>query len=268
MVRVLVALTRVLPRSVAVRAWRFVAEMAHRGLRRDRAVGMSQLARALPGASAAERACMLRRSHVALARNLVDMVRQDAPVDVDAEALAKLQQARDRGPVVVLMAHLGAWELVGPVLVGCLAPFGALTANPHNEWVDRWLRRERRARGITVFDRDLELRPALRWLRQGGHLAVLGDHRTRGSLVLAPWFGKSAPTVAGPSRLARAASATILPVGIRRSGDRHRLEVGDGFAPSGLPEDDARCCNAALEELILRSPEEWTWIHDRYGEFD
>ena len=265
-VRGLVALIRVLPRPVAVGFLRTLAAVAHRTLDRERRVAEAQLRRALPALSPVETERLARASYEALSRNLADMLRQDVEVSVDEAAQERIDRARERGPVLVLMGHWGAWELIGPVLVERMPPFAALTADPHNEWVDRWLRRERSARGITVFDRDRELRPALRWLREGGTLAVLGDHRTRGTQVLAPWFGSDVPTPAGPSRLARAAGATILPVGIRRQGSGHRLEVGSSFVSVGDAHQDARRCNQALEELILLRPEEWTWTHDRYGD--
>lgn len=265
-VRIFVGLVRGLPRPVGLGFLRGLGAVAFRVRSRDRRVATVQLQRALPGLDAERRARMARESLDALARNLVDMLRRDVDVIVDAQAHESMQRAREAGPVMVLMAHCGAWEAIGPLLVDRLPPFAALTADPHNEWVDRWLRRERRARGITVFDRERELRPALRWLRDGGTLAVLGDHRTRGSQIPAPWFGVDAPTATGPSRMARAARAQILPVGIRRDGDAHRLEVGTAFVPSGDDAADARRCNAALEDLILRQPEEWTWTHDRYGD--
>lgn len=267
-VRALVALVRGLPRAVAVTGLRALAALAHRLRPRERARARVQLARALPDRSPAELERIGRESLDRLARNLVDMVRQDVTVEVDVEAGERLERIARHRPVLVLTAHHGAWELIAPVLAERLPPLAALTADPHNEWVDRWLRRERRARGLEVFDRDRGLRAALRWARGGGTLAVLADHRTRGAQVLVPWFGVPAPTSPGPARLARAAKATILPVGIRRSGAGHRLEVGESFEPTGDLEVDLRRCNAALEELILRNPEEWTWIHDRYGELE
>lgn len=260
------ALVRRAPRPLAVRTLRFLAGVADRLRVRERQVALEQMRRAMPHLQPQECRRLVRASFDAMARNLADMIRNDIPVRIDARTGGTIERARQQGPVVVLMGHCGAWELIGPALVERMAPFAALTADPHNEWVDRWLRRERSARGITVFDRERELRRALRWLRDGGTLAILADHRTRGSQVLAPWFGTEAPTATGPSRIAGAAGASILPLAIRREGDGHRLEAAPAFVPTGDEFEDARRCNAALEAMILRNPEEWTWIHDRYGD--
>jgi KDO2-lipid IV(A) lauroyltransferase len=193
------------------------------------------------------------------------MLRADAAVHVPEADRRRLEAALREGPVLALMAHAGAWELAGPVLVQLTGRFGAVTADPHNAEIGAWLRRERERRHIRCFDRDREVAAATRWLSRGGCLAVLADHRPRGASVFADWFGHPAPTATGPARLARIARATILPVSVRRAGEGHEMGCGEAFVPSGDADVDAARCNHALEEIILASPEEWTWFHDRYA---
>jgi KDO2-lipid IV(A) lauroyltransferase len=263
-VRVLVGILRRLPITAARRILHELGRVAW-GLRgSERRIAKAQLGLALPELSPSQRDGLARRALLRLGDNLLDMIRADAAVEFASEDQERLKALLDAGPVLVLMAHAGAWELLGPALVQCTDAFGAVTADPHNARLGAWLRSEREARGIRCFDRDREIPAAARWLARGGCLAVLADHRPRGARVQVPWFGCPAPTAVGPSRLARVAGATILPVGIRRGGDAHRIGLGPSFVPSGDAGVDAARCNAALEELILRSPEEWTWFHDRY----
>lgn len=262
-VRGLVGVVRRAPRPLAEAALLGLARLARATRSRERAVARQQAREAFPELSGTRADGVADASWGRLARDLVDMVRADVAVEIDDGAAQRLDDARSRGPVVLLMAHLGAWELVGPALAERMAPFGALTANPHNDRVDAWLRAERAARGVTVFDREREIGAAARWLRRGGTLTVLADHRPRGTRVLAPWFTGRVATTTGPARLAHGASATILPVGVVRRGRGHRLFVGEAFRPEGDPEIDAGRCNAALEQLIRQDPEGWTWIHAR-----
>jgi len=264
LVRALAGLLRRSPRAIGAWILRVLAGIAWAVLRTERRTARVQLERALPRLSATERDEIARASLRALGDNLLDMVRADAPVsfaDVDRE---RLRVALAAGPVLALLAHAGAWELAGPVLVQETGRFAAVTADPHNPWVGSWLRREREARRIRCFDRDREVAAATRWLVRGGCLAVLADHRPRGAAVQAEWFGYDAPTTSGPSRLAKIAGATILPVGVRRVGRGHVMECGEAFRPVGDPRIDAARCNAALEAIILASPKEWTWFHARY----
>ena len=265
-VRSLVGGVRRAPRPLAEATLVGLARLARATRTRERSVARRQVRAAFPDLAVSVADRVADASWTRLARDLVDMVRADAPPEIDARSARCLDDARARGPVLLLMAHLGAWELVGPALSARMAPFGALTANPHNDRVDAWLRAERAARGFTVFDRDRDLGSAARWLRRGGTLAVLADHRPRGAHVRAPWFHGWVPTTTGPGRLAHGAGATILPVGVARRGRRHHLLVGDGFRPEGDATTDARRCNAALEELVRQDPEGWTWIHAREQE--
>jgi KDO2-lipid IV(A) lauroyltransferase len=255
---------RRLPKPVGRAFLRGLAGIAWAVLRKERGIARSQLARAFPDLAPARRDAVARASLRSLGDNLLDMLRADAAVSFPAADRVKLEECLQRGPVLALMAHAGAWELLGPVLVQATGRFAAVTAEPHNAQLGAWLRREREARHIRCFDRDREVAAAARWLAGGGCLAVLADHRPRGQAVEAPWFDYPAPTAAGPARLARIAGASILPVGIRRVGDGHEMSCGAAFAPSGNPQADAARCNQALEELILASPEEWTWFHNRY----
>lgn len=263
LVRALAATLRRLPIPVGRGVLRVLGGTAWILLGSERRVAREQIARAFPELPSDVRDGMGRRSLLRLGDNLLDMVRGDASVRFPEGERRKLTDLLASGPVLVLMAHSGAWELVGPVLVQATGRFGAVTAEPHNPWVGAWLRREREARGIRCFDRDREVAAAARWLSRGGCLAVLGDHRPRGGAVTAKWFGVPVASPTGPARLARIAGATILPLGIRRNGNGHVIGVGAPFVPVGDEKVDASRCNEALQELILASPEEWTWFHER-----
>jgi KDO2-lipid IV(A) lauroyltransferase len=141
-----------------------------------------------------------------------------------------------------------------------------VTTDPHNPKVDAWLRRERSRWGVRPFDRRREALAAARWLASGRPLALAADHRTAVASLPAPWFGRVAPTPRGVAWLARRAGARIVAVGIRRHDGEHEVWIGDEVAV-GEDRDEAAiaaCCNAAIEGLIRRAPEEWTWFHDRY----
>jgi KDO2-lipid IV(A) lauroyltransferase len=256
------------PRGLAVAWMRGLGAVAWRLLRSERLIALRQVGWAFPELD--ERACeaLARRSFGEFGENLVDSLRGDRPVSISSEARRRLEcAAADERPVLVLTAHLGAFELLGRFLARSLAPLGVVTADPHNARLDGWFRRRRRAVGLRAFDRQDETLAAARWLRAGSALAVLADLRGAGTRVPAPWFGREAPTLVGPGRLAKRTQALILPVGIRREEEGHRVLVGDAVDWRETDDDRglAARCNAALEALIRQAPEQWPWFHDRYG---
>jgi len=244
-----------------------LGRMAWTFRRGERARALDRLALAFPQWSEERRQRVLRRSYELFGCNLADAVRDGVAVQIAPADLQRWRRVVEGGrPLLVLTAHLGSWEQLGRWLARTLPSLGVITANPHNRRVDAWLRRERAALGMRTFDRRREPLAAARWLRCGRPLAILADHRNQVSSVPAPWFGRSAPTVVGPARLARRAGAAILPVGIRREGKGHRVLVGEEleWSPADSDETLAAACNRSLEELIRRAPEEWTWFHERY----
>ncbi len=265
--RALAAGARVLPRPVAAGWMEGLGWLAWAIRRRERRRAGQRLSWAFPDWSERRRRRVLRRSYLLFGRNLVDAVREDVEVTIGPADRRRWEEAiADGRPLLLLTAHLGCWEQLGRWLARTLPAVGTVTADPHNRRVDRWLRRERSKLGITTFDRRREPLAAARWLRGGRPLAILADHRNQVRSVSAPWFGRPAPTAVGPARLARRAGALILPVGIHRRGRGHEVLVGRSVDWS--PGDDdaviAAACNRALEELVRRAPEEWTWFHERY----
>lgn len=269
LVRSLAELVRVLPRAWSGTLLAGLGSLAWRIRPHDRELTLRQLGYAFPELSTEQRRAMGCACFVLFGRNLADSVRAGLPVSIAPEDDRRFTRAANSGrPLLLLALHLGCWEQLGRWLALRLEKMGTVTANPHNHWVDRWLRNERSALGLRTFDRRREPLGAARWLRRGHPLAILADHRGQVESVDAEFFGYPAPTAVGPARLARRCGACILPVGITREGSGHRVLVGHEIQWS-LGDDDvtvATRCNAALEDLIRRAPTEWTWFHDRYGE--
>jgi KDO2-lipid IV(A) lauroyltransferase len=238
-------------------------------VRRDeRQVARRQLAAAFPRWSASRVEKTSRTCFVEFGENLLDSVRGDRRIQAQDDDLRQLRAwVADPRPLMLLTAHLGAWELLGRWLAEVAGPLGVVTADPHNHRVDAWLRRQRQQYGLTTFDRRRQPLAAARWLRQGRTLAVLADLRSSVASVEAPWFGQPAPTAIGPGRLARRTQARLVSVGSWREGRSHKVVLGPPIEWSedmGDRELAARC-NRALEQLILQAPQQWPWFHDRCG---
>jgi KDO2-lipid IV(A) lauroyltransferase len=141
----------------------------------------------------------------------------------------------------------------------------------HNPAVDRLLQRRRRALGLQVMPRDRGAAPLVRFLKTGGVVAILLDQHTRARNLEVPFFGHPAPTPAAMATLALKFGIPVLPVaGVWDEARqvlvmRHLPPLRPGAEP-GLDEVSFLTqCNAALEELIRRNPEQWVWFHRRWN---
>jgi Kdo2-lipid IVA lauroyltransferase/acyltransferase len=108
-------------------------------------------------------------------------------------------------------------------------------------------------------------------LRRGAIVGILFDQATRAEGFMIPFLGNSAFTPVGPAALSRATGAALIPMAIHGEGlGRHRVTILPEIpvARTADRERDLRgamtALNTALEDLILRQPEDWVWFHDRW----
>lgn len=189
----------------------------------------------------------------------------------NAEGLQALL-AQDR-PVVMLTPHLGCFEVIAQhhaaSPIGQTRPMLALYRVPRKAALRPLFEQGRTHNGLRLAPADLHgVRLMLRALRDRQIVGLLPDQvPSRGEGVWAPFFGRPAFTMTLPARLARAHDALVLLLFAQR------LPRGAGYriyweplheALSGNAVDDATRINRAMEQLILRCPEQYLWSYNRY----
>ena len=120
-----------------------------------------------------------------------------------------------------------------------------------------------------LVSRQEGLRPLVKVMREGLPFYYLPDmdFGPRDS-VFVPFFGVTAATITGLSRMAKLARAAVVPVvTIQLPGGRGYVlrfyPAWEGF-PTGDDEADARRMNAFIEERVLEAPEQYHWLHKRF----
>jgi KDO2-lipid IV(A) lauroyltransferase len=262
------------------------------GLRRqDRRVAEVNLVRAFPELDDSGRNRLLQGATEAMGLNLFDTLaagrlldNKDSVVEEPGsvsgirrvgDVLADLA-APGRG-VFVLTGHMGCWELLGgwlaeQVQARGLKGLGVVTGTVRNPPVDGLLQDRRRRLGMTVLPRQEGAGPLLRYLRDGGIVAVLLDQNTRVQNLDIPFFGEPVPTPTGLARLALRNGIPVLPVAIARDQPNNRHVVLHRpplvFKAGQVDDENIRdlltLCNAELEFFIRRNPIEWVWFHHRW----
>jgi len=121
----------------------------------------------------------------------------------------------------------------------------------------------------TLLSRQRGVRPALRAMQAGQPFYYLPDmDYGERDTIFVPFFGVTAATITGVSRLARLAGARVLPCVTRM------LPGGEGYVLRFLPalenypgasiEGDTRRMNALIEEQVRQIPEQYLWVHKRF----
>ena len=280
--RALLGALESLPRPAAVATGRKFGALAYQTLGSLRRTGERNLQLAFPEKSEAERDRILRESFVSLGRLLgeVSHLARHTPetlrgaVDYDETGMSFLHeaQATNRG-IIFLTLHLGAWELLSFAHSALHHPLAFMVRRLDNPLLETFIDQRRTRFGNETIDKKSAVRRALKVLREGGTLGILGDLNTQPQEgVFVPFFGVPACTTAGIAMLALRTNAVIVPacapwderrgkyvfqgqkmIDIERTGDNDKDVLAITTA-----------CTRAIENFVRDFPEQWLWIHKRW----
>jgi heptosyltransferase-2 len=173
-------------------------------------------------------------------------------------------------PVVLVLSHLGTWELFAqlmPKFVGYVRN-ASVYQKLGNRFIDAHVRRTRGQTGLELFDRQEGFQPVIDLLRSGGGVGVLSDQHAGDHGLWTPFFGKLASTSPLPALLAKRTRAALIAAGVYTMGPaRWRMVFTERFDP---PKGDASIAaltseiNQIIEQQIRVAPEDWFWVHNRW----
>jgi KDO2-lipid IV(A) lauroyltransferase len=181
-----------------------------------------------------------------------------------------LREALQRGKgVILLSAHFTSLELgvrlLKPMTEAKIYPVYQVHENPLLEHI---ITQNRLRHAERVIDRD-NVRDLLRALKANNAIWYAPDQAYGGrNTALVPFFGEPVATNIATSRLAQMSGAAVIPYFTRRLDDDSGYSVTllpsfDSF-PSKDPVADTARYHKVLEEEILRSPEQYFWVHKRF----
>ena len=205
------------------------------------------------------------------------------------EGLERLLTAFNAGRgVVVVSAHLGAWEDLMRLGQWLGRPVYVISKQMKSRLAQHLWDRSRR-QAPARLDRGARGRIAAKTLRSGGVIAdVLDQHDPRPRAITLNFLGREAQTSGDLARLALMSDALIVPLFLLRGDvgiEGQRCEAKEGAQASRLsllvgdvidardyrelPHSEAvkaisQSCLHNIERAILRAPEQWMWLHRRW----
>ncbi|HWG37055.1 MAG TPA: lysophospholipid acyltransferase family protein [Terriglobales bacterium] len=279
-VRAALAVMGRLPRPAARRVGMAIAAAFYYAHRRLVRVARRNLEIAFPQVPRATREQWLRQLYRHLGRQMAEfclfptLTRQDLSALMATEGLQHYLEAQARGRgVLVLTAHLGAWELssFGHSLAGYPMKFlvRPLDNAPLNELVLRY----RGMHGNRPIGKGEFARGLLQAMAAGETVGVLLDQNSAPPQgVFVPFFGRLACTAAGPAKIAARTGAAVVPGFTVWEEARQQyvlyFEPALELAQSGdqevdIIENTARF-TAVIERWVRKYPDQWLWVHRRW----
>src|SRR5438132_7982294 len=182
------------------------------------------------------------------------------------EAMAR--EFRVGVPVVLVLSHLGTWELFAqlmPKFVGYVRN-ASVYQKLGNPFIDEHVRRTRSQAGLELFDRQAGFEPVVELLRSGGGVGVLSDQHAGDHGLWAPFLGRLASTSPLPGLLAKRTRAALIAAGVYTTGPaRWRMVFTDRFdQPGASVAALTSMINEVIEQQIRVAPEDWFWVHNRW----
>ena len=176
--------------------------------------------------------------------------------------------------VIALSAHLGNWEIGGIALSLKGYPINAIVLSHDNPRVNQFFIRQRKQKNMNIIPVGSAFRKALRILRKGEAIAVLGDRDIFKKGIKLDFFDKETIVPKGPAMMAVETGAAVLPVfAVRQPDETYELIFEKPFfAKSGKNRNESIQKTALqiagiIEEYISFYPEQWLLFHYMWEDF-
>ena len=222
---------------------------------------------------------MAKRVFIMIGKNAGDIMRSVNIFDIQAfqnvvrvtgeEHLHKALEAK-KG-VIVLTAHVGAFELVATYLAlmdYCPQIIGTKLKDTR---LNQLITQNRSRRGAEAIERGKDTLKVMRNLKLGGLLVMLIDQDTKVKSVFVDFMGMPASTPIGAALLALRTGAKVIPMGIyldENNQQQMKIYPELEIKYSGNEEKDILINTLALskatEKLIAHDPTQWVWMHERW----
>jgi KDO2-lipid IV(A) lauroyltransferase len=170
--------------------------------------------------------------------------------------------------IVFLTPHLGCFEIVAQE-IALRTELMVMYRPPKKAALKPLIEGARARNNLLLAPANMSgVRMLAKTLKKGRPIGLLPDQVPQeGEGVWADFFGRSAYTMTLPAKLAQLGDATIIVT------YAERLPGGRGYVIRFVPFEgkldgdaasQARAINAAMEQLIARSPSQYFWSYNRY----
>lgn len=239
-----------------------------------RRVAQINLAMCFPQWTARQRSRVARAHFRAFTRSFLDRFIFWYEPRERIEALCRLEHiehflepVRTGRPVILLAPHFVGIDAGGIRLMLDHPGIAYMYARQKSDVLNEAMTQGRSRFQSTMFLRNEGLRPAIRWLRDGGVFYFLPDMDLGGrDALFVPFFGVSTATVTSVARLAKLTGAVVVPLVTKLTDSGYVARFHPAWHDYPLDDLEAatRYMNAFIETQVLEMPEQYLWTHRRF----
>jgi KDO2-lipid IV(A) lauroyltransferase len=192
-------------------------------------------------------------------------------VEMQGAEMVPAIQGRSK-PAIFYAAHLANWEICAIAARKHGVDVSVVYRKPNNPGVDSLLRHARSSGAAAHIQKGAAgAREMLSVLKRNGVLGILMDQKLNEGMPV-PFFGREAMTAPAIAHFALKFDCPVYPMRVERlDGCRFKMTLYPALEipRTGDREQDTRAMlveiNRLLESWIRERPEQWLWIHHRWG---
>lgn len=283
-------LCRILPEAAVYALFRGFARLVYTTVGRRRTLSLRNMKIAFPEKSPRERMQLVKKSYLNLAESMAlntlittgkisDKQLMEMVHESDWEKLNQHIAASKKG-LLLFSGHLGNWEMMSQYLGIRIKQEQGKTLNVIARKTNNQLLEERVVRplrehfGVHVLYKKNALMRSVKALNRGECVGTMIDQRLNlREGISVEFFGKEAGTSGMPALLQIRFGITALPIFMVKYAPRkYRFLVGDpvpwtdqGNSMEAQLLELSRIHQKILEDLIKEYPDQWFWMHNRWG---
>jgi KDO2-lipid IV(A) lauroyltransferase len=175
------------------------------------------------------------------------------------------------GPVIVVTAHMGNWEMIPECAALIGLPSTVVYRPLANPYMNRFIAKLRAGKSDVVARDWLGAVGVRKVLDGGGRLGILVDQRQIMNSLPVPFFGRPAWTGTSVAKLALRHKALIYGIWVRREkGTRFKITVTPPIEMPASGTEGERVkiiltrINSLVESWVRECPDQWLWLHRRW----
>jgi len=186
---------------------------------------------------------------------------------VEVRGMTQLEEHLEKFPVILLVPHLGLWEL-NSFILGPTIPTTVLYSARRLGPLESKVKETRERFGLTLVNSSISgLRRLLSEVEVGRLALILPDQvPIEGRCMIAPFFGNPALTTTLIYSLLQRKTCKVCSLVVKRVPKGFEVHIdavsSDIYAPDR--ETSVQAMNDAVEQLVRRSPEQYQWEYKRF----
>ncbi len=272
----LTKLILILPQSLRFKIASGLGGLAYHILKKRKIVSLANISLAFPNMSEEEKEKIAKKSYKIMGKAFItslwfeDYFKNEKNIKINGMENLDEVMARGKGCITACM-HMGNME--ASLFVGKKYPIATVAKNQKNPYINDYIINSRKKQNIILLQRSRSnAKDLIRLLDKKYIIALFCDHKDLGSEI--NFFGRKAQAPNGPVSLAlKNDIPLILQYNILNDDNTCTINFSKEIQliKTGNFKDDVeknvQLLINEVEKVILKHPEQWMWVHDRWAMF-